>query len=40
MKALIMLKQFLLQLWKEQNNVTDVSIPFLTNHITEIGDKM
>lgn len=40
MKALIMSKQFLLQLWKEQSKVTDVSIPLLTNHVTEIGVKM
>lgn len=40
MKALIMLRQFLLQPWKEQNNVIDVLVPFLAGHVTEIGVKI
>lgn len=35
-----MLRQFLLQPWKEQSNVTDVLVPLLANHVTEIGVKI
>lgn len=35
-----MLRQFLLQLWKEQNNVIDVLVPLLANHVTEICVKI
>lgn len=35
-----MLRQFLLQLWKGQNNITDVLVALLTNHVTEIDVKM
>lgn len=38
MKALTMLRQLLLQLWKEQSNVTDVLVP-LANLVTEISVK-
>lgn len=33
-----MLRQLLLQLWKEQSNVIGVVVP-LANHVTEIGVK-
>lgn len=35
-----MSRQFLLQLWKEQNNITDVLVPLLANHVAEISVKI
>lgn len=35
-----MSRQFLLQLWKEQNNVTGVLVPLLANHVAEISVKI
>lgn len=35
-----MSRQFLLQLWKEQNNVTGVLVPLPANHVAEISVKI
>lgn len=35
-----MSRRFLLQPWKEQNNVTGVLVPLLASHVTEMGVKI